>query len=105
MGDKIIIEMYSKIKTLETEAMREIRVGDMMGKPEEITRRTIEASVTVDQGQVLEQVPMETESDVSSDEIMTISQDTAQQHKQTERYNKISKCSIWMKSRYYYRCH
>ena len=36
----------------------------MIGKLEVITEGTIEASVTVDQGQVLEQVPIETELDV-----------------------------------------
>ena len=34
--------------------MREIGVGHMIGKLEVITEGTIEASVTVDQGQVLE---------------------------------------------------
>ena len=39
--------------------MREIGAGHMIGKPEVITEGTTEALVTVDQGQVLEQVPLE----------------------------------------------
>ena len=53
MGDKIIIEMVSG-EILEIKAMREIGVGHMIGNLEVITEGTIEASVTVDQGQVLE---------------------------------------------------
>ena len=71
MGDKIIIEMDSG-ETLETKAMREIGVGHMIGKLEVITEGTIEASVTADQGQVLEQVPIETGLNVSSIENTTI---------------------------------
>ena len=51
MGDKIIIVMDLE-KTLETKAMKETRVGHMIGKLEIIIEGTIEASVTVDQGQV-----------------------------------------------------
>ena len=51
-------------ETLETKAMREIGVGHMIGKVEVITEWTVEASLMVDQGQVLEQVPIETELDV-----------------------------------------
>ena len=85
MGDKIIIEMDSVMEILETKAMTEIGVGHMIGKLEVITEGPIEASVTLDQGKVLEQVPMETELDVSSVKSMIIFQETAQQHKQTER--------------------
>ena len=70
--------------TLETKAMREVRAGHMIGKLEVITEEIILASVTADQGQVLEQVPIETELGVSSVETMIISQETAQQHKQRE---------------------
>ena len=42
-------------------------------------------SVTVDQDQVLEQVPIGTDLDVSSVRSMIILLETAQQHKQTER--------------------
>ena len=42
----------------------------MTGKLEVMTEGTIEASVTVDQGQVLEQVPIGTELDVLSVENM-----------------------------------
>ena len=80
-----MIEMDSEMETLETKAMTEIGVGHMIGKLEVITEGVIEASVTVDQGQVLEQVPIETELDVLSVKSMIISQETAQQHKQTER--------------------
>ena len=78
-----MIEMDSG-ETLEIEAMREI-VGLMIDKIEVMTEGTIEASVTVDQGQVLEQVPIETELDVSSVKNTIISEEIAQQHKQTER--------------------
>ena len=84
MGDKIIIEIDLG-ETLETKAMREIGVGHMIGKLEVITDGTIEASVTVDQGQVLEQLLTGTGLDVSNVKITIISQETAQQHKQTER--------------------
>ena len=85
MGDKIIIEMYSEMETLETKAMREIGVGHMIGKLEVITEGTIEASVTADQGQLLEQVPIETELDVLSVKSMITLQETAQQCQQLER--------------------
>ena len=84
MGDKFIIEMDSG-ETLEIKAMREIGVGHVIGSLEIITEWTIEASVTVDQGQVLEQVPIETELDVLSVKSMIILHETAPQHKQTER--------------------
>ena len=84
MGYKIIIEKDSG-KTLEIIAMRGIGVGHMIGKLEVITEGTVKASVTVDQGQVLEQVPIGTGSDVLSVENMISLQETAQQHKQTER--------------------
>ena len=71
MGDEIIIEMDSG-ETLEIKTMREIGVGHMIGKLEVITEGTIETSVTVDQGQVLEQVPIETGLDVSNVENMII---------------------------------
>ena len=84
MGDKIIIEMDLG-ETLEIKARGEVGVGHMIGNLEIITEGTIEASVTVDQGQVLEHIPIETELDVFSVESIIISQETAQQHKQTER--------------------
>ena len=59
-------------ETLEIKAMREVGVGHMIGSLEIITEGTIEASVTVDQGQVLKQVPIETELDVLSVESMII---------------------------------
>ena len=83
MGDKIRIEMDSG-ETSEIKAMREKGVGHMISKPEALTEGTIEASVTVDQGQVLEQVPIWTGLEVSSVENMIILQETAQQQKQTE---------------------
>ena len=50
MGDKVIIEMDLG-ETLETKAMKETGVHHMM-KLEVMIGGTIEASVTVDQGQV-----------------------------------------------------
>ena len=83
MGDKIKIKIDSR-GSLETKAIRETGVGHMIGKLEVITEGTIEASVTADQGQVLEQVPIGTGLDISSVINMIIFQETAQQHKQTE---------------------
>ena len=72
-------------ETLEIKAMREIGVGHMIDKLEVITEGTVEVSVIVDQGQVPEQVPIETGLDTLSVQNMIILQETAQQHKQTER--------------------
>ena len=80
MGDKIIIEMDSGVK-----AVKEMGVGYMIGKLGTITEGRIEVSVTVGQGQVQEQVQMEIGLGVLNVESTTISQETAQQHKWTER--------------------
>ena len=77
MGDMIIMGKDSG-EILEIKAMIEVRVGQMIGNLEVLTGRTIEALVTLSQGQVLEQVPIEIELDVLSDECMIISQETAQ---------------------------
>ena len=53
MGDKIKIKMDSGV-TLEIKAMKETGIGHMIGKLGTITEGTIEASVTVGQGQVQE---------------------------------------------------
>ena len=84
MGDKIIIETDSGV-TLEIKAMKEMGVGHMIGQIGTITEGTIEASVTVGQGQVQEHVQREIGLGVSNVESTTISQETAQQHKLTER--------------------
>ena len=65
--------------------MRETGVGHMIAKLEVISEGTIEASVTVGQAQVQEQVQIEIGLDVSSAKSMTILQETAQWHKWTER--------------------
>ena len=57
----------------------------MIGKLETMTEGTIGASVTEGQGQVQEQVQIEIGLGVSNVESTTISQETAQQHKWTER--------------------
>ena len=49
---------------LEINAMREVGVGPMLGNLRIISGGTTETLVTVDQGQVLEQVPLEIELDV-----------------------------------------
>ena len=72
-------------ETLETKALRETEVGHMIGKLEVITGGTIEASVTVDQGQVLEEVPIEIGLDVSTVESISISQAIPQKCKWTDR--------------------
>ena len=51
MGNIIIIEMNLG-ETLETKVMKETGVGHMIGKLEVIIEGAIEASVTVEQGQV-----------------------------------------------------
>ena len=58
MEDKIIVEMDSG-EILEIKAIREVGIVQMIGNLEVITEGTIEVLVTVDQGQVLEQVPIE----------------------------------------------
>ena len=65
-------------ETLEIKSMTEIGVGHMIGKLEVMTEGAIEASVKVDQGQILEQVPRGTELDVLSVENMIIFGETAQ---------------------------
>ena len=71
MGDKIIIEMDSG-EILEIKAMREVGVDHIIGSLEIITEETIETSITVDQDQVLEQVPIGTGLGVLSVENMII---------------------------------
>ena len=53
MEDKTIMEMDLG-EILEIKVMREVGVGQMTNNLEVITKGTIEALVTVDQGQVLE---------------------------------------------------
>ena len=84
MGDQIIVEMDSG-EILESKAMTEVGAGHMIGNLEIITEATIEASLTEDQGQVLQQVPIGTGSDVLSVKSMIILPETAHQHKQTEK--------------------
>ena len=60
MGDKIIVEMDSG-EILEIKAMRQVGVGHMIGNSEVIIEGTIEVLVMIDQGQVLERVPIRTE--------------------------------------------
>ena len=79
IGNKLIMEVDSGV-TSEIKAIKEKGVGHMIGK-----LGTIEASVTVGQGQVQEGVQIEIGLGVSNVESMHISQDTAQQHKRTER--------------------
>ena len=71
-------------ETLETKFRKETGVGHMIGI-EEIIEGTIEASVTVDQGQAQGQVQIEMGLDVLSVKSTIILQEIAQQHKQTER--------------------
>ena len=84
MGDKIIIETDLG-EALEVKAMKETGVGHMICRLEVITEGTIEASVTVGQGQVQEQVQIEVGLDFLNAKSMNILHETAQQHKQTER--------------------
>ena len=65
--------------------MKETGIGHMIGRLEVIIEGMIEASVTVGQDQVQEQVKVEIVLDVSNAKSMIISHETAQQHKQTER--------------------
>ena len=75
----IIIETDSGV-TSEIKATKETGVGHMIGKLETITEGTIEALVTVGQGQAEEQVQIEIGLGVSNVENMTSLQETAQQH-------------------------
>ena len=105
MGDKIIVEKDSG-EILKIKAMREVGVGHMVGNSEVITEGTIEVSVTVDQGHVLEWVPIETE--IRCFECWEHNHSmryfpTTQADREVEQIQQ--KCSIWMKSRHYYRCH
>ena len=84
MGDKTIIEMDSGV-ILEIKVTKETGVGHMIGKLGAITEGRIEASLNVDQGQVREQEQIEIGLSVSNVKSMTILQETAQQHKWTER--------------------
>ena len=83
MGDKIIT--IKEGETLGMKTMKETGVGNMIGETEAITEGTIAALVIVGLGQVQEQVQIEIRLDVSSTENMTILQETAWQHKWTER--------------------
>ena len=65
-------------ETLKTKVMKETGVGHSIGV---IIEGTIEASVTVDQGQVQGQVQTEIGLDVLSAESMIILQQIAQQYK------------------------
>ena len=63
---------------LEIKAMREVGVDRMIGNLEVTAGGALEALVTVDQGQVLNQAPIEIELDFLSVKSMIISQETAQ---------------------------
>ena len=82
MGDKI--STITEGETLGIKTMK-VRVGHMIGKTEAVTEGTIEVSVIVGLGQVHEQVQIEIGLDVLSAENMITLQETAQQHKLTER--------------------
>ena len=71
MRDKIIT--MAEGEPLGTKTMREVGVGNMIGK----TEGTIEALVVVGLGQVQEEVQTEIGLDVLSAENMTILQETA----------------------------
>ena len=83
MGDKNI--MIIEVELLEIKAMKESGVDHMIGKAEVITEEIIEALVIVGLGQVQEQVQIVIGLDGLSADIMTLSQETAQPHNQTER--------------------
>ena len=76
MGDKIITKIEGE--TFGTKSMK-------IGKTEAVTEGTIGALVIVGLGQIQEQVQIEIGLDGLSAENMTISQETGQQHKLTER--------------------
>ena len=102
MGDKIIIETDSGVP-LEIQSYE--RNGSRSYDRQARGSNRIEASVTVGQGQVQEQVQIEIGLGVLNVESMTILQVTAQQPKWTERKNKFSNYSIWMKIKLYDRHH
>ena len=80
MGDRIVI---TERETLEIRIMIGIGVGNIRDKIE--TEVVIEALVTIDQDQVREQLQIGIALDVSSVGSMNISQETVQQHRQTEK--------------------
>ena len=86
MGDKIIIETDFR-GNFRNQSYKETGVGHMIGKLGIITEGTVEASVTVSQGQFQEQVQIDIRLGVSNIKSMTILQETAQQHKQSNRTN------------------
>ena len=76
MKDKIIMEMNSG-EIIEIKAMKEIGVGQMIGNLEVITEGTTEVLETIDQGHILEQVPIDIELDVLGVVSMIISWEAA----------------------------
>ena len=84
-----------------------VRIGieiDHLKGTEEIGE-IIEVWVTVGPGQVLEQVQIEIELDVSNAGNMTTLLENVQLDKWVGRQNKYNKCLIWMKIRQYYKPH
>ena len=100
MGDRIIV---TEGETVGTRTMIEIGVGHMRDKIE--TEEMIEELVIADWDQVQEQLQIGMELDVLIAESMTILWETIQWCKQTERQNKSSRCSTWMKIRQYDKPH
>ena len=80
MEDKIIAEIALGA-ILEIKAMTEVGVGQMIGNLDIMREGTTEVLGTVDQGQVLEWIPIEIELDVSNVDSMIISQETSWQCK------------------------
>ena len=100
MGEiMVVIEgMVIKIKI-----MTGIGIGHLRDRIE--VGEMIEVSVIIGQDQVLEQVQTETGLGVSNVGSTTILQGNVQQGKRVGRQSKYSRCSIWMKTKQYYRLH
>ena len=99
-GDKIII---TERETLEIKITIGIGVGHMKDRIE--TEGMIKALVKVDQDQVQEQLQIGIGLDASNVGNMTILQETVWQHRQIQKQNKSSRCSIWMRIKQYYKSH
>ena len=101
IGDIIIITTEGE--TLEIKIMMEIGEDHMKDSIE--MEGTVEALVTVDQGQVQGWLQIEIGLDALNVENTTILQGTVWLYRQTGKQNRSSWCSIWMRIRQYYKPH
>ena len=101
MGDRIIITTEGE--TLQIKIVIETGVGHIKDRKE--MEGTVEALVTVDQGQVQGQLQIGIGSYALNVENMTILQGTVHLYRQIRKQNRSSRCAIWMRIRQYYEPH